>query len=117
MEKHSTVAKPSERTSRDTVPLLSSRGRTTESKGRPSVKASFYYDSIFGEKVTTSMRVFLGKSITVVGILDGIRGNLSKNANRGTASGAVVTRVRGESPLSRKEQLSNILIILNLMCP
>ena len=30
----------SERTSRDTVSLLSSRGRTTESKGRLNVKAS-----------------------------------------------------------------------------
>ena len=30
----------SERTSRDTVPLLSSHGRTTKSKGRPSVEAS-----------------------------------------------------------------------------
>ena len=29
-----------EGTSHDTVPLLSSRGRTTESKGRPSVEAS-----------------------------------------------------------------------------
>ena len=30
----------SEKTSRDTVPLLTSRGRTTESKGRPSVEAN-----------------------------------------------------------------------------